>query len=157
MGPDNKGGGAPTGRFREVLLSSASVSRVARVLLVAAALGLGAQPAAAHHSFAMYDNDHQIKMNGVVSKFEWTNPHVYIDLMVTDAQGVSKPYTVECAAPGILNRNGWKFNLLKPGDKVVLIVAPLRASPDGGLLKEITVPDGRVLNNGGFAGPALIH
>jgi len=144
----------PTGRFREVFLSSASV---ARVLLVAAALGLGAQPAAAHHSFAMYDNDHQIKMNGVVSKFEWTNPHVYIDLMVTDAQGASKPYTVECAAPGILNRNGWKFNLLKPGDKVVLVVAPLRASPDGGLLKEVTVPDGRVLNNGGFAGPALIH
>jgi hypothetical protein len=145
-------------RFREVILSPASAPRVWRGLIAVAAVSLcGALPAAAHHSFAMYDNDHQIKLNGVVSKFEWTNPHVYIDLMMTDAQGASKPYTVECAAPGILNRNGWKFNMLKPGDKVVLIVAPLRTSSDGGLLKEITVPDGRVLTNGGFAGPALIH
>lgn len=145
------------GPTREVLLNTAFVPRALCGLLAASALGLAARPAAAHHTFAMYDNDHQIKLTGVVSKFEWTNPHVYIDLMVTDAQGVAKPYSVECAAPGILNRNGWKFNLLKPGDKVLLVVAPLRAGPGGGLLKEITVPDGRVLNNGGFAGPALIH
>ena len=105
----------------------------------------------------MYDNEHQIKLHGVVSKFEWTNPHVYIDLVLTDPQGVSRPFSVECAAPGILNRNGWKFNMLKPGDKVDVIVAPLRTSSDGALLKEITLPNGRVLNNGGFAGPALIH
>jgi hypothetical protein len=125
--------------------------------LAAAASLSGAWPAAAHHSFAMFDNEHQIKLEGSVAKVEWTNPHVYLDLTVADAQGSSRAYTVECAAPGVLNRNGWTFNVLKPGDKVVVIVAPLRSGPDGGLLKEVTLPDGRVLNNGGFAGPALIH
>ena len=43
------------------------------------------------------------------------------------------------------------------GDKVTMIIAPLRSGDPGGLLKEITLPDGRLLNNGGFAGPALIH
>jgi hypothetical protein len=64
---------------------------------------------------------------------------------------------VECASPGILNRVGWKFNLIKPGQKLTLVVAPLRSGQNGGLLKEVTLPDGRVMNNGGFAGPALVH
>ncbi|MDB5458541.1 MAG: hypothetical protein JWO72_282 [Caulobacteraceae bacterium] len=127
---------------------------------ILAVLGLAlaaAGPAAAHHSFAMFDNEHQVKMSGTVSKFEWTNPHVYIHLQMADAAGEVKPYTVECANPGILNRVGWKFNLIKPGDKLVMIIAPLRNGEAGGLLKEVTLPDGRVFNNGGFAGPALIH
>jgi hypothetical protein len=131
---------------------------------IAAALGLvlglalaAAWPAAAHHSFSMFDNEHQTKMTGTVTSFEWTNPHVYIHLQVAGADGAAKPYTVECANPGILNRVGWKFNLIKPGDKLTLIVAPLRDGEGGGLLKEVTLPDGRVFNNGGFAGPALIH
>jgi hypothetical protein len=129
---------------------------------ILAALALGASlplagPAAAHHSFAMFDNDHQVKMSGTVTKFEWTNPHVYIHLQMPDASGAVKPYTVECANPGILNRVGWKFNLIKPGDKLTMIIAPLRSGESGGLLKEVTLPDGRVFNNGGFAGPALIH
>jgi len=127
------------------------------------AIGLGAAalasalPAAAHHSFAMFDNEHQVKMTGVVSKFEWTNPHIYILMQMPDGNGGSKTYTVEGASPGILNRVGWKFNLIKPGDKLTLIIAPLRDGEGGGLLKEVTLPDGRVFNNGGFAGPATIH
>jgi hypothetical protein len=129
-------------------------------LAVGTALGLAlatAGPAAAHHSFSMFDNEHQAKMMGTVTAFEWTNPHVYIHLQTAGADGAPKPYTVECANPGILNRVGWKFNLIKPGDKLTLIIAPLRDGEGGGLLKEVTLPDGRVFNNGGFAGPALIH
>ena len=129
--------------------------------LCAAAFAAGlvglAGPALAHHSFAMFDNEHQMKVVGTVSKFDWTNPHVYIQLEVVDADGKVHPYAVECANPGILNRVGWKFNLVKPGDKVKLIVAPLRSGEQGGLLHEIVLPDGRVFNNGGFAGPATIH
>ncbi len=126
--------------------------------LAVAALLAAASPALAHHSFAMFDNEHQTKLEGTVEKFEWTNPHIYIKLAVAEANGQIREYTVEGANPGILNRVGWKFNIIKPGDKVKLIVAPLRDNPAaGGLLHEIVLPDGRVLNNGGFAGPASIH
>jgi hypothetical protein len=64
--------------------------------------------------------------------------------------------TIEGASPGILNRIGWKFNMVKVGDKVTMVIAPLRSGEPGGLLKEIKLPDGRVFNNGGFAGPSQI-
>ena len=127
------------------------------VLLSAAALAL-AGPALAHHSFAMFDNEHQTKIEGTVTDFEWTNPHVYIQLTLADPDGKTHKYTVECANPGILNRVGWKFNIVKPGDKLKVVVAPLRDNPaGGGLLHEMVLPDGRVLSNGGFAGAATVH
>jgi hypothetical protein len=117
-----------------------------------------AGPALAHHSFAMFDNEHQTKIEGTVTDFEWTNPHVYIQLTIADPDGKARKYTVECANPGILNRVGWKFNVVKPGDKLKLVVAPLRDNPvGGGLLHEMVLPDGRVLSNGGFAGAATVH
>ena len=133
--------------------------RSARALAVVLTFG-AAQGAHAHHSFAMFDNENQIKLKGTVTNFQWTNPHVYIEL---DAESVNsedktvKGWTVECANPGILNRIGWKFNMIKPGDQVTIIVAPLRSGEPGALLKQVTLPDGRVFANGGPAGPALIQ
>ena len=121
---------------------------------LAAAVGA---PALAHHSFAMFDNDHQIKVQGTVSHFQWTNPHVYIELDTMDAVAGAKHWTIECANPGILNRVGWKFNMIKVGDKLTVIVAPLRTGEPGALLKEVTLPDGRVFGNGAPAGQAVIH
>ncbi len=125
-------------------------------LLAASAL-LTAGTASAHHSFAMYDNDHQVKITGTVAQFQWTNPHVYIELEVAGPDGAVKHWTIECANPGILNRAGWKFNMIKPADKLTVIVAPLHTGEPGALLKEVTLPDGRVFGNGGPAGKALIH
>ena len=126
--------------------------------LAAVTLGLltMAAPAHAHHSFAMYDNDHQLKLVGTVTRFQWTNPHVYIELETVDASG-TKDWTIECANPGILDRVGWKFNMIKPGDKLTIIVAPLRSGEPGALLKQVTLPDGRVFGNGAPAGKALIQ
>jgi len=126
-------------------------------LTVCSLLGLlGAGAALAHHSFAMYDNDHQLKLAGTVTSFEWNNPHVYIALASSDEHGETKDYTVECASPGILNRVGWKFNMIKPGDKITVIIAPLKTGEPGGLLKEITLANGRVFTNGAPAGKANI-
>lgn len=114
----------------------------------------------AHHSFAMFDNENQIKLKGKVTDFQWTNPHVYIDIDASNVYAEDKSvksWTIECANPGILNRIGWKFNMVKPGDDVTLIVAPLRSGEPGALLKQITLPDGKVFSNGGPAGPAKIE
>jgi len=129
--------------------------------ILAGLVGLAVTAAAfAHHSFAMYDSDHQIKLNGTVKAFQWTNPHVYIemdghDMKLENAQ--NQHYTIECASPGILNRVGWKFNMVKAGDVITVIIAPLRTGEPGGLLKQITLPDGRKFGNGGPAGKPNIE
>jgi hypothetical protein len=134
------------------------LTAIAGAAAMAATLALsGAAPADAHHSFAMFDNENQIKIGGVVSKFEWANPHIYIFLTGDQAGKPAKAWTIEGASPGILNRVGWKFNMIKPGDKITMVIAPIRSGEPAGLLKEVTLADGRVMNNGGFAGPALIH
>ncbi len=118
---------------------------------------LAAWPALAHHSFAMFDHQHQVKLTGTVQYFQWTNPHVYIRLEASDPHGQVKSYTIECANPGILDRAGWKWNMIKVGDKVTAIIAPLRTGEPGGLLKQITLSDGRRFNNGPAAGQANIQ
>jgi hypothetical protein len=126
--------------------------------LAAAALGLAALagPAAGHHSFAMYKHEGQIKLTGAVTHFQWTNPHVYIELEAPGPDGAVRKWTIECANPGILNRLGWKWNMIKVGDKVTTIIAPLRNGDPAGLLKQVTLADGRKFGNGTPAGPPLI-
>ncbi|HET7133551.1 MAG TPA: DUF6152 family protein, partial [Gammaproteobacteria bacterium] len=117
--------------MRRLVFRSASFGALAALAL------LSATAARAHHSFAMFDNDHQIKLKGKVSDFQWQNPHVYIEL---DGMQADKPdakpasWTIECANPGILNRIGWKFNMVKAGDQITMVIAPLRTGEPGGLL-----------------------
>jgi len=118
---------------------------LAKLAAGAAALAL---PALAHHSFAMFDTAHPITLAGTVTKFEWTNPHAYIELDVTEADGSVKHYSIECASPNVLTRVGWKFNELKMGDKVTLLVNPLKNGRAGGMLERATLPDGRTLGDG---------
>jgi hypothetical protein len=110
----------------------------------------------AHHSFAPYEPDVQFQLDGVVTKYQWLNPHVYIELDVQDESGETKNWLIEGANPGILNRVGWKWNMISQGDKISVIVSPLRNGEPGALLKAIRLPDGRTFTNGGPAGPAKI-
>jgi hypothetical protein len=119
------------------------------VLLMA---GLAA-PAAAHHSFAMFDTAKPLTLDGVVTSFEWTNPHAYIEVDVADGKGGQSHWTIELGSPSILMRAGWKFSTLKKGDKITAVVSPLRNGEPGSLLQRVTLADGRVLMNGG-PGPA---
>jgi hypothetical protein len=117
-----------------------------------------AAPATAHHSFAPYEPELQIKFSGVVTDFKWANPHVYIRMDAVDkTTGKARNWLIECANPGILNRVGWRFNMLKTGDMITVIVSPLRNGEPAALLKQITLPNGTKYSNGGPAGPATIE
>jgi hypothetical protein len=105
----------------------------------------------AHHSFAMFDTANTITISGVVTAFEWTNPHVYIEVDVPEGPA-TKHWAIELGSPSILMRGGWKFNTIKKGDKITAVVSPLRNGEPGSLLNRITLADGRVLGNGGPAG-----
>src|SRR3954462_10128434 len=98
---------------------------------------LAAGAALAHHSFAMFDSEHQVKISGEITKFDWTNPHIYLFVTGGEAGKEAKAWTIEGASPGILNRVGWTFNMVKAGDKVTMVIAPLRSGEAGGLLKEL--------------------
>lgn len=113
--------------------------------------------ARAHHSFAGYEPEKQIRLEGVVTHYQWTNPHVYIGLDAVDERsGEVRHWLIECANPGILNRVGWKWNMIHEGDEVTAIVAPLLNGDPGALLKGIRLADGSEYSNGGPAGPATI-
>lgn len=127
-----------------------------RRLLSMFVLCTSAASAWAHHSFAMFDSDNQIRLVGKVTEFRWQNPHVYIHLQAPDATGKMRHWTIECANPGILNRTGWKFNMIKAEDQLTVVVAPLRTGEPGALLKQLKLADGRVFGNGGPAGPPNI-
>jgi hypothetical protein len=132
---------------------SSRIKRCCGILLVACTL-LGANAAAAHHSFAIFDTAKTVKLSGSVTAFEWTNPHAYIEIDVIDEKGVVKHWSVEMGSPSILQQSGWKFRDLKKGDKVTVTLNPLRNGESGGLLIQATLPDGRVLGNGPGRGPA---
>jgi hypothetical protein len=126
--------------------------RIAGGLVVAMSAFAGTTSVLAHHSFSMFDQAAPITIAGVVSGVEWTNPHVYIELDLTEPVKGAKHWSIELGSPSILQRGGWKFNTVKKGDKVSAVVSPLKNGEPGSLLTRITLPDGRVLGNGGPAG-----
>ncbi|MGC1458090.1 MAG: DUF6152 family protein [Steroidobacteraceae bacterium] len=111
--------------------------------LLAGALGVSGV-ADAHHSYAMFDTSKTISLDGTVKDFQWTNPHAWIEVVVATSEGL-KQYSIEGNNPRVLGRAGWKFNTLKPGDKVTIVMNPLRDGARGGSLVSATLPDGRML------------
>ena len=119
--------------------------------LALAALAV-AYPAGAHHSFAMFDHARTVTLRGTVTTFQWTNPHGYIELDVTEKDGKVSHFTIELTSINMLQRQGWRSSDIKTGDKVKAVVSPLISGQPGGLLLEVTLPDGRVLDPGVPAG-----
>lgn len=109
------------------------------VLLCSAAL-----PAVAHHSFAMFDSTHEIWVEGTIKEFQWTNPHTWIQVTVTGADGKPVEWSLEGGSPSILSRNGWKRTALQPGDKVRILLYPLKTGEPGGSFIEVHKQDGTV-------------
>jgi len=119
--------------------------------VLAALLLCGTGTVGAHHSFAMFDTANPVTVSGVVTEFEWTNPHSYIEVDVTEG-GAVKHWTIELGSTSILQRGGWKFTTIRKGDRITAVLGPLRSGEPGGLLVRVTLPDGRVLGNGGPTG-----
>lgn len=84
-------------------------------------------PATAHHSAAMFDLEKEIELKGTVKKFQFTNPHVWIHLIVVDDKGVETLWKIEALNPNALKRKGWKRNTFKAGDKVTITAFPAKS------------------------------
>jgi hypothetical protein len=88
--------------------------------------------ASAHHSFAMFDQKRSVTLKGAVRDFIWSNPHVFIQLLAPDAKGKPQEWSIELTSPEHLARSGWKHATLKPGDKVTIVIHPVRDGGKGG-------------------------
>ena len=113
-----------------------------------ALMTLAASPLLAHHSFAVYDHTKTVTIKGTVTKFQWTNPHAFIELDVPSANGEVTHLSIECTSINMMQRLGWRSNMIKAGDQVKATVAPLLNGQPGGLLLDVVLPDGRRLEPG---------
>lgn len=101
--------------------------------------------AKAHHSFATFDLEKEITLKGVVKEFQWTNPHTWIQLIVTDEEGKETEWSLEGAPVNMLARRGWKRDSIKPGDVITVVCSPLMDGRPGATYMTITFEDGRTL------------
>jgi hypothetical protein len=103
-------------------MSRPFLTSVLRLLPAAALLFCAAAATQAHHSFAaQYDNNKSINVTGALTKLEWTNPHVYIYIDVTDpATKKVTNWAFEMGPPHMLQKSGWKRNALKTGELLAI-------------------------------------
>jgi hypothetical protein len=118
-----------------------SRSALASLVLVVAL----AASVAAHHSPVMFDRTAMKTLVGTVVQFTWTNPHSAIQLDVRNESGGVDRWGVELGSPQSMARNGWRSNIIKPGDTVTVVVNPLKSGEFGGIFVSLTLPDGRRL------------
>jgi len=116
------------------------------MIAVSAGVLMVSFPAAAHHSFAAeYDSSKKLELKGVVTKFEWTNPHAHFYLDVTDAKGKVANWNLELASPNMMQRNGWTRHSLKEGDHVEVVAAPAKDNTSTASATTILKSDGTKL------------
>jgi len=122
-----------------------------RLLLACVGVMLSALPALAHHSFAAeYDSKELVTVSGVITKVEWTNPHIYFYIDAKDASGAIVNWAVEGYPPNTLKRTGFTRDDLKVGETVTITAYKAKDSSSRLAGREVTFPDGSKK----FAGPA---
>lgn len=103
-------------------------------------LGMGASAASAHHSFAMFDQAQTKTLVGTVKEVQWTNPHIWVQVLVPDAKGgAPQEWSIEGGSPNGLSRQGWRRSSIKGGDAIEITIHPLKDGTNGGSMMKAMV------------------
>ena len=95
----------------------------------------------------MFDSTKEVTFEGTVVEMQWTNPHSWLELTAPSPSDPAKmaQWGLEMQPPTAMRRQGWTASAVKPGDKVTVVVNPMKDGRAGGALIRITLPDGKVL------------
>lgn len=117
-----------------------------RILMAGFGLSCLVVPVAAHHSWTSdYDANTPVAVRGVVTKVEWTNPHIHVYVDVADEKGAVSNWNFEMASPNHIERNGWSRKTLTPGTEVTIKGFGGRVATTRAIVNSITLADGRSL------------
>ena len=120
------------------------------VLMAALALVTAAAPLPAHHSFAAeFDQNKALTLQGVVTKVEWMNPHIFVYIDVKDDKGNVSNWSLEGFPPNTLYRQGWRKDTIKPGDTITVSAYSAKDGSTTASIRTVSTMDGRKL----FTGP----
>ena len=117
--------------------------RIIGALVIAGALLAGA-PASAHHSLAsQFDEGKALTLQGVITKVDWVNPHVYVYIDVKGKDGAAEQWSLETLPPGTLRKGGLRSDMLGRGQAVTILGYHARNGSNLAFLRKITFADGR--------------
>jgi hypothetical protein len=116
----------------------------------AAALALFAAAATAHHSAAQFDFSQRVTIEGTVKEFNVTNPHTWAVVEITDEKRGTRDAEYEGHSASHFYRAGYTRGLVKPGDKISILIAPRRDGEDGGFIQAFTA-NGKTIGFGGLS------
>jgi hypothetical protein len=114
-------------------------------LIIAACAVIPMHLAVAHHSTAMFEWGTERTLSGTIEKYQWTQPHTFIWIVVPDKSGKTREWGLEGMSPSWLGRRGWGLHSLSAGDKVRVVYYPLKDGRPGGFYVRVMTPDGKTL------------
>ena len=106
-----------------------------------------AAPAAAHHSTAMFDFENEITLSGTVVEFQYTNPHSWLIVDVTNEDGSVTTWGFEAEGPSRIRQAGIRKGDFQPGTKITITAHPMKdGRPAGAWTHAIRLDDGKEFN-----------
>jgi hypothetical protein len=90
----------------------------------------------------MFDSARTVTLQGTVKAFQWTNPHSFIQILVDGPKG-AREWSVEMGSPSQLYRSGWRPSSIRVGEKLTVVINPLRDGTSGGVFVSATAADGQ--------------
>ena len=116
------------------------------VITTALLSALAGGSAVAHHSFATFDQAKETTLVGTIKEVQWTNPHIWVQVLVKMPSGEAVEWSIEGGSPNGLSRAGWKRSSLNAGDPVEMVIHPLKDGSNGGSLVRVSV-NGKVIGS----------
>ncbi len=117
------------------------------LIVLSACLTFASVPALAHHSNAMFDQDRVLEISGTVREFQFTNPHTWLQVLVTDEAGKETEWSLEWGSPNNLGRQGIRPSTFSRGAVVKVRTYPMKDGSPGGLLIGAAFTDGKTVGN----------
>ena len=102
----------------------------------------------AHHASSIYDRENHITLQGTVTEYVFTSPHVRIHFETKDENGNPERWTALSAPPQRLYRSGWNVRSLKTGDEITVTGAPMKDGTRVVNIRRLVGPNGQVLTEG---------